>query len=669
MNGITYYRLKSDYPGDYTKNCALNGSEVDNNFYVLEGRDVKSIAVKDKDIVVTLLNGDTLAAEGVLDFAKPTDIKSSIVNVEFDTINGIMTLTSIDGSEQKIEGFATNENTDFSVATDHTLCGNGLRYAPLSVAPSARTAHYKAVKRIIDTTNDQALPSCGNIRGDRYITVEDISDYGYLYDYKSVRKIASELMKSGWRIPTKEDWDDMLNAIEPCDCDKTHDKSDTNRFLGRWAGKLLKSRTMWRGCGCGDSCGSCTCDGCNKHCGCDNDCECGSNTCFNYDDDACDSTSECKKDCKCEDNCCDEHRGLDAYGFRVTPAGYTDDGCNYCFFHERASFWTASTNEGNTKAFIKRFQNNKDGVYQDFIPTGYHMSLRLVKTYDGKNSFDTESILGMDYPTLLMPSQKYGNMIWMAANLACGNPAFSPLLPNDGQSITYTRHYFINEWDGFRWVRNEMRQGDSATVENSPKNKKMIEWRVVGDELVSVNDMVYRDVMKDISEVIEDTKEHLEKRIDKVEENLAIESGKRATEDERLQGEIDELVEKTDKTNADLKTVNDNLVTAINEINNNVKTSIDTINEYVTTSINTINGAIATEVQERKDADQALDEKIEAETEERKAVDEEIKGTILTSDGTEFDKEKGILTLKSKDGTNDVKVQFSFNFGEFGYRK
>ena len=40
MNGITYYRLKSDYPGDYTKNCALNGTEVDNNFYVLEGRDI-----------------------------------------------------------------------------------------------------------------------------------------------------------------------------------------------------------------------------------------------------------------------------------------------------------------------------------------------------------------------------------------------------------------------------------------------------------------------------------------------------------------------------------------------------------------------------------------------------------------------------------------------------
>ena len=70
MNGITYYRLKSDYTGDYTKNCALNGTEVDNNFYVLEGRDVKSIKTEGKDIVVTLMNGDNVTAKGVLDFVQ-----------------------------------------------------------------------------------------------------------------------------------------------------------------------------------------------------------------------------------------------------------------------------------------------------------------------------------------------------------------------------------------------------------------------------------------------------------------------------------------------------------------------------------------------------------------------------------------------------------------------
>ena len=202
MNGITYYRLKSDYPGDYTKNCALNGSEVDNNFYVLEGRDVKSIGVKDSDIVVTLMNGNKVTAEGVLDFVKSSDMQTGVVNVEFDTMSGILKLKTLDGNIQYIEGFATNENTNFSVATDNTICGDGLRNAPLGVAPSARTGQYKSVKRIIDITSGAELPGCGNVKGDRYLTIEDVSDYGYLYDYRSVRKIANALKTSGWRIPT-----------------------------------------------------------------------------------------------------------------------------------------------------------------------------------------------------------------------------------------------------------------------------------------------------------------------------------------------------------------------------------------------------------------------------------------------------------------------------------
>ena len=806
MNGITYYRLKSDYPGDYTKNCALNGTEVDNNFYVLEGRDVKSIAVKDKDIVVTLLNGDTLKAIDALDFVKPEDVKTSVVNVKFDKLNGILELTLADGTIQHIEGFATNENTDFSVATDNTLCGDGLRNAPLGVAPSARTGQFKTVKSLVDIASGASLPKCGNIIGDRYVTCEDISDYGYLYDYTAVKEIACELKNTGWRIPTKSDWDEMLNAIEPCDCNRTHDKSDRNKVLGKWAGKLLKSKTMWVNCGCEcDDCG-CECDGCkHKHnCGCDDGCTCGKDTCFDYTDDPCIGTKECSQSCKCEDNCCGEHKGLDAYGFRVTPAGYADDGCNYGYFKERSAFWTATTNNDNSKAYIKRFQFNKDGVYQDVIASSYHLSLRLVKDYDGKNYFDTEEIMDMEYPTLLLPSTTKGKMIWTAANFACGNASFSPMLPNNGQSLTYTRHYFINEWDGFKWVRNEMKQGDTVTIEKAPKGKKMVEYRVVGNDFISVNEMIYNDVLADVNVVIDEKEQKLTDRIELVEKSVETETEDRKAADEKLQESVDFLVKKTDKTNEDLATVNTNLVTAVNKIN----TDIATVNQNLVDAINTINGGIATEIQERKDTDAALDERvtenknsidaliektdktneelgktnqtlsdfgeetnkaidmlntaigtvnqnlvdaintinggiateiqerkdadaaeaktreetdnalaeeskrinselektnqvltdfagetktaidtlnanigqvndnlvksintingaISAEVQERKDNDDEIRGTILTSEGTEFDSENGILTLKSKDGTNDMTVQFNFNFGEF----
>ena len=864
MNGITYYRLKSDYPGDYTKNCALNGTEVDNNFYVLEGRDVKSISVNGKDIIVTLLNGDNICATGVLDFAKPDDVKSSVINVEFDKLNGVLILTSIDGTTQRVEGFATNENTDFSVSTDNTLCGDGLRNAPLGVAPSAKTGQFKTVKSIINIAEGGALPACGNILGDRYVTCEDISDYGYLYDYRAVREIACELKNTGWRIPTKADWDDLLNAVEPCECDKTHESAIKNKFLGKWAGKLLKSKTMWRNCDCSNSCCDCCdcnndCGCCNNdcdcnyncncnnkpNCGCDNDCTCGQDTCFDYSDDPCVGTKECESNCKCEKSCQGDHQGLDAFGFRVTPAGYADDGCNFGYFRERGAFWTATTDQDNTKAYIKRFQYNKDGVYQDVIPSNYHLSLRLVKDYNGKNYFDVEEIMDMEYPTLLLPSISKGKSIWTSCNFACGDASLCPMLPNNGQGLTYTRHYFINEWNGFRWVRNEMKQGDSVVVAKAPKGKTMVEYRVIGNDLVSVNEMIYNDVMKDITIVTDNLEEKLTERIDSIEKSIETEREERLEVERQLWEGINGETERAQKVEADLwegiaketaareevdtqqwtaienegtirqaedakiydalaqevtdrqtedgklhealaqevadrqsedgklhealaqetedrisvdnqqwevinteieerKAADEALQEAINAeaatreaedaklqeaINTEteerkaadealqtaidteaatresedaklqeaidteaatresedakLQTAIDTeieerkaADEALQTAIDTeaatreaedakLQEAINTETEERKAADEALQEAIDAEAEERKAKDEEIEGKLLTVEGTEFDPNSGELTLKSAAGTNDIKVQFSFNFGEF----
>ena len=686
MNGITYYRLKSDYPGDYTKNCALNGTEVDNNFYVLEGRDVKSISVNGKDIIVTLMNGDNISATGVLDFAKADDIKSSVINAEFDKLNGVLILTSIDGTIQHIEGFATNENTDFSVSTDNTLCGDGLRNAPLGVAPSAKTGQFKTVKSIINVAEGGALPVCGNILGDRYVTCEDISDYGYLYDYKAVREIACELKNTGWRIPTKADWDDLLNAVEPCECDKTHESATKNKFLGKWAGKLLKSKTMWRNCDCSGDCGCCN-DECNctnnSGCGCNNDCTCGQDTCFDYSDDPCIGTKESESNCKCENNCQGEHQGLDAFGFRVTPAGYADDGCNFGYFKERSAFWTATTDQDNTKAYIKRFQYNKDGVYQDVIPSNYRLSLRLVKDYNGKNYFDVEEIMDMEYPTLLLPSISKGKSIWTSCNFACGNASLCPMLPNNGQGLSYTRHYFINEWNGFKWVRNEMKQGDTVTVAKAPKGKTMVEYRVIGNDLVSVNEMIYNDVIKDVTVITDNLEEKFTERIELVEKSIENEREERLEVERQLWEGINGEVERAQSVEAELWEGIAKEATSREEVDNQQWTAIE--NESTTRQsedakiyealahetedrISVDNQqwtAINTEIEERKAANEALQTAIDNETEERKTKDEEIEGKVLTEEGTEFNPNSGELTLKSAAGTNDIKVQFSFNFGEF----
>ena len=75
--------------------------------------------------------------------------------------------------------------------------------------------------------------------------------------------------------------------------------------------------------------------------------------------------------------------------------------------------------------------------------------------------------------------------------------------------------------------------------------------------------------------------------------------------------------------------------------------------------------AIDTEAATREAEDAKLQEAIDTEAATREAKDEEIEGKLLTVEGTEFDPNSGELTLKSAAGTNDIKVQFSFNFGEF----
>ncbi len=87
MNGITYFKLGSNYDGDITKNSALTGAEVDNNFYTLEGRDIRSVEIVEGKVVVNLMNGNKLSTEDVTkDCVKD-------LSFNFDDVNGILSIT------------------------------------------------------------------------------------------------------------------------------------------------------------------------------------------------------------------------------------------------------------------------------------------------------------------------------------------------------------------------------------------------------------------------------------------------------------------------------------------------------------------------------------------------------------------------------------------------
>ena len=761
IDGITYFRKNSPYTGDVTKNCALDGVEVDNNFFVLEGRDIKTLKVDGSDIVIELQNGKTIRSVDAL--KDVTDLKHTAVSeLEFDKENGVLKFMR-NGEQVAITGFATESNigsdtgsdtgsdigsdtkpdTVVTVAVDDSLKGNGLAASPVSISPMFKTGQYEPVKKIISIVDGESLPTCKALTvGDRYLTKEHVSVYGMLYNYNTVKKIAYDLDKanSPWRIPTKEDWDDMLNAVEPCQKNKNHNSATYNKHLGAWAGKLLKSTDLWIHPTTIDPCGNDTCINYDTvSCGC---CDCGNcdNECESiYRGKVCDDGCGC-----CDCGCCGnrDNEGLDAFGFNIVPAGYADDGRNFVFFGERAYFWTA-TNSNCENVYVKRFEYNRNSVYQNIIAGQNYLSLRLIKDYNGHNYHESERILSDHYPTVMMPSVKNGHSIWTSVNISLGCGC-GRIEPNNGLSLANTTKFYLNEWDGKEWLRNELKEGESVVINKSPNGQTNAEYRVSDGKLINVAQITYDAVINDINPKLEELGNKIDNEINRS-----------VAKDKTFEDTInDELRPNITKNSNDIATVNTNLVSAIDNINEAIKT----VNDNLVDAVNTINGGIAAEIQERKDADEeikaTLDQEVEratakeaelenkieqhqtvsneryqelkglintnkdsidnlstdldatktdlnktkqvltdfgketakafeqinqvitdgfntinggiaTEIQERKDADEEIKATILTEEGTSFDTNSGVLTLKSKGGTNDIKVQFSMNFGEF----
>ena len=782
IDGITYFRKNSPYPGDVTKNCALDGVEVDNNFFVLEGRDIKTLRVEGSDIVVELQNGKVMRSVDAL--KDVTDLKHTAVSeLEFDKESGVLRFMR-NGEQVAITGFATELNTGVTVAVDESLKGNGLAATPVSISPMFKTGQYEPVKKFISVVDGESIPTCETpIVGDRYLTKEYVSVYGMLYNYEAVKKIACNLNKanSPWRIPTKEDWDDMLNAVEPCQKDRDHNSATANKYLGAWAGKLLKSTDLWLH--------SSTID------------PCGNDTCINYDTVSCGNSGNgcestyCGKVCDNSCGCCDcgnmgcDNGGLDAFGFHIVPAGYADDGRNFVFFGERAYFWTA-TNSNCENVYVKRFEYNKNSVYQNVIASQNYLSLRLIKDYNGHNYHESEKILSDQYPTVMMPSVKNGHSIWTSVNVSLGCGC-GRIEPNNGLALAHTTKFYLNEWDGKEWLRNELKDGESVVIKKAPNGQTNAEYRLSDGKLINVGQITYEAVINGINPKLDELGTKIDNEINRsiakdtmIEDSINNELRPNITKNSNDIATVNtNLVSAIGNINNAIKTVNDNLVDAVNTINGGIATEIqerkdadvaekeariatdeeikatvtankeildqeierattkdnelataiaeekqareakdadlenkigqhqivsderyqelkglintnkdsidnlstdldatktdlnntkqvltdfgketakafEQINQVITDGFNTINGGIATEIQERKDADAA-------EKEARIATDEEIKATILTEEGTSFDTNSGVLTLKSKGGTNDIKVQFSMNFGEF----
>jgi hypothetical protein len=473
-NGITYFRFKSPYEGDTVKNCGLEGSEIDNNFYVLESRDVKAVSVDGDDIVLTLYDGKTITGEDVLSgFARD-------LSFEFDTDKGVLYITQ-NGETTEISGFAASGCCD-GVATDSTLVGNGTKDNPLGVAGNYQTGHYKPVIDILDISQEDVdIPTGDDLHiGDRYVIKQEVSTAGLFYDYRGVIEIACRLCSesSEWRVPTRGDWNKMLNAIEPDKSYANHGAGSGNVWEGKYAGKLLKSpniKTDDHPCGWDISnCQSGDDDDC---CG---DCGCGEsvNPCIDHD---------CGHETVEPDGTPSESNvGSGCYGFNVEPMGYIDNVTGHQSQNgKRAYFWTATakacemTCDRVNSAFIKGFDSCRSGVWDEEVSVveGGYRSLRLVKDYDKTNYRDVENILGVSTSTTIVPEAE---MIWTDVNVSipvCECHAKNADACSDLETI-----YYIIEWDGSKWNYKAINEGEIVTVLD--KDAGYPDYKLVDGELV-----------------------------------------------------------------------------------------------------------------------------------------------------------------------------------------
>lgn len=598
MNGITYFKMRSPYEGDITKGCGLLPEEVDNNFYVLEGRDIKSVTVEDGHISIQLYNGDIIKSNDVF------NNYISELSFSFDEENGVLTITQ-NGQTQEISGFKQDVEPDVITVVeklwsnnDETINGNGTRTKPLSISPLYRTGQYKPVLRFIDEVNGDELPdSSENVKGDRYIVSDTVNPYGLLYNKDTVKQIACELEDnaSEWRIPTKEDWDDMLNAIEPNEEDKEHDSSMPNKYLGKFAGRFLKTREHWI----------------NSE----------TETEENNENETVTTNEECEptnagvtSSVTSSGGDSPETRGTDKYGFSILPSGYGDDTGVAGHFGDRAEFWTNTEPCDTNTSFIKRFDYNRNDVYQDIIPNSHYASIRLVKDYTGVNYKGIESILNDEFETVLMPSVSNGHQVWTSVNVALSAHRYDSIRPNGDVGDNPIKYYIV-EWDGEQWLSSRFNEGDTVVILRDKEGKYNTEYRLINGELMSVREQTATDVLDTIEPMLSEINENVTTMTEKVETF--------ETELSEFSQNLSENISQTQE--------NTNSISALDNRVSDNETNIASLTERADATENKVN---------------------------------EIDGDLIQVEGTSYEPTTGVLTLKSKDSTNDISLQFSFNFGQ-----
>lgn len=375
IHGITYFKLQSDYPGDYTKNCGLLGSEIDENFFFLRSNDIKTGYTEEIDTRRYLVLVKVDDEEIRIDITDNDEYK-------FRVEDGYITVIFPDGHEEKMGDAEGNpvrflvEGDNVHIVTDSSLQGDGSYGNPVGVDLAYRTGTYAPADFYADLTctavtlND--LPPIGYGHG--IVTKEDVSRFGALYTWDQAHKIDEALAAEGrgWRLPTKEDWAKLLNWAEFKEWAKDHDTDKSGNF-GCIAGNRLKSMEYW------------------------------------------DTVSD------------PETKPVDDFGMSIYPVGIcpedynTQEPTQYGFtgLYKVTSFWTSSICDVDGEPYIRTFSYGHNDVAQFTENRKKRLSIRLVRDIDGDFDIaDYAEILG-DYVPVKLTTD--GKQLWTSVNISVLN--------------------------------------------------------------------------------------------------------------------------------------------------------------------------------------------------------------------------------------------------------
>ena len=373
LHGITYFKLQSDYPGDYTKNCGLLGNEIDENFYFLRSNDIKTGYTEDIDSRKYL----------VLVKVDDEEIRIDITDTDayqFKVQDGYIYITFPDGSERRMGDEYDGgtpvrflvEGDNVHIVTDASIQGDGSYGNPIGVDLAYRTGTYAPADYFIDLTCTGATLALASGIGYAHAVVskENVSRFGALYTFDEAKKIDAALKKEGrgWRLPTKEDWAKLLNWAEgDCPECQNHDTNRSGNF-GCIAGSRLKSKEYWA-------------EG--------------------------------------------PHPGLDDFGMAIYPVGVCPETYNakepekYGFtgLYKTTSFWTSSEKDG--EVYVRTFSYAHDDVAQFTESIKKRLSIRLVRdVVDDFDISDYALILGDYIPVTLTTD---GTQLWTTINVSVVN--------------------------------------------------------------------------------------------------------------------------------------------------------------------------------------------------------------------------------------------------------